>query len=174
VAVAVVQVFAMPGDVEHADPTIRYIEADGFWYVIPARKDPAKWQFFQEIYRSKDLKTWEAAPGMGRAKSVGQPLLGPPTKRTAALDKAVAPRAWHPDLHDVLKAMQTKAPAAGAGKNATANWTAWEDCNSSDMDLCEYNNQTVMIFNWGCQHTTEALAVALSPMPLDTFLQGWF
>ena len=109
-------------------PCFRYVEADQYWYVIPARKDPAKWQFFQvnlaptrpvvcwnssfypffvkhiapffftqtnklpkweagaadsqssapaaptgsspqEIFRSKDLKTWEAAPGMGGVRS---------------------------------------------------------------------------------------------------------
>ena len=32
--------FAMPADVEHADPTLRYVEADGYWYCIPARRDP--------------------------------------------------------------------------------------------------------------------------------------
>ena len=31
-----------------------------------------------------------------------------------------------------------------------------------------------MIFNWGCQHATEALALAISDMPLDSFLQAWF
>ena len=123
-------VFGMPADVEHADPTIRYVEADGYWYCIPARKDPAKWQFFQEIYRSKDLRSWEAAPGMGSVSAVGQPLLGPPTSASALLDKAVAPREWHPDLFDALQALK-----------ASKNWTTWEDCNSSDMDLCQWKNQ---------------------------------
>ena len=118
----------------------------------------------EEIYRSKDLQHWEAAPGMGATSAVGQPLLGPPTPTTVALDRAVAPREWHPDLFDEL---------TGPLKSSE-NWTEWEDCNSSDMDLCEWKGQTLMIFNWGCQHKTEALALALSPMPLDAFLQAWF
>ena len=42
------------------------------------------------------------------------------------------------------------------------------------MDLCEWYNATIMVFNWGCQHHTEALAVAMSPVPLEAFLQAWF
>jgi hypothetical protein len=105
---------------------------------------------------------------MGSTTEVGTPLLGPPTPATAATDKAVAPREWHPDLYDSLVGMKTNTTAP------TENWTAWEDCNSSDMDLCEWKGQTLMMFNWGCQHSTEALALALSPVPLDGFLRGWF
>ena len=156
--------FAMPADVEHADPTLRYVEADGYWYCIPARRDPPPgggWHFFQEIYRSRDLRTWEAAPGMGSPTQVGTPLLLP----DAARDTALAPRVWHPDTFDALAAPN------GTGQG---NWTAWEDCNSSDLDLCEWKGETFMIFNWGCQHETEALALAVSPVALDPFLQGWF
>ena len=151
--------FSMPVGVEHADPTLRF--SDGYWYCIPARKDPARWYFFQEIYRSTDLKEWESAPGMGSPTAVGQPLLQP----VAARDKALAPRDWHPDLYETLKQ---------AADPQIKGWEEWEDCNSSDMDLCEWNKTTVMVFNWGCQHATEALALAVSSMPLDDFLQSWF
>ena len=67
---------------------------------------------------------------MGSVSAVGQPLLGPPTSASALLDKAVAPREWHPDLFDALQALK-----------ASKNWTTWEDCNSSDMDLCQWMNQ---------------------------------
>ena len=33
-------VFRMANDVEHADPSIRILEDDGYWYCIPARKTP--------------------------------------------------------------------------------------------------------------------------------------
>ena len=33
---------------------------------------------------------------------------------------------------------------------------------------------TTEVFNWGCQHATEVLGLAASPIPLDDFLQGWF
>lgn len=53
-------VFRMPLNVEHADPALRYVEADGYWYCLTARRSPAgQWYFFMEIYRSKDLQTWE-------------------------------------------------------------------------------------------------------------------
>jgi len=63
----------MPVDVEHADPTIKYVAEDGYWYNIPARRTPVRmppakvtpgdgptWYFFQEIFRSRDLKSWES------------------------------------------------------------------------------------------------------------------
>jgi hypothetical protein len=121
---------------------------------------------------------------------VGEPLLIP----NAPLDRALAPREWHPEIFDALQHPDSNPKIQ--------NWTDWEDCNSSDMDLCEWNGTTVMVFNWGCQHTTEALALAVrvcpfelrpprwklkltflvtfslsfqvSPMPLDRFLKGWF
>lgn len=47
-------VYRMAIDVEHADPALRYVEEDGFWYCIPARKSPVSspnggWYFFQEV-----------------------------------------------------------------------------------------------------------------------------
>ena len=99
---------------------------------------------------------------MGSPTAEGTPLLAPdPTK-----DRALAGSEWLPDAHNALQ-------AAGSDPRI-ANWTQWEDCNSSDMDLVEINGTTLMVYNWGCQHTTEALALAVSPMPLDVFLKGWF
>jgi hypothetical protein len=49
-----------------------------------------------------------------------------------------------------------------------------DDLNSSDMDLCEWRGQTVIFFNVGEQHYDNALALALSPLPLDAFLHGFF
>lgn len=42
------------------------------------------------------------------------------------------------------------------------------------MDLCEWNNQTVMYFNWGEQGNDNGLALAVADMPLSAFLQSWF
>jgi hypothetical protein len=44
-------VYRMALDVEHADPAIRYVDDDGYWYCIPARKTPiaspnSGWYFF--------------------------------------------------------------------------------------------------------------------------------
>lgn len=49
-----------------------------------------------------------------------------------------------------------------------------EDVNCSDLDLCEFNNQTVMYFNWGEQHYDNGIALAVANMPLTQFLQGFF
>jgi hypothetical protein len=97
---------------------------------------------------------------MGSPTAVGRPLLVP----NAVKDRALAPKKWHPSVYDELS----------NPRGRIQNWPQWEDCNSSDMDLCEWRNQTIMVFNWGCQHTTEAIALAVSPMPLDAFLQAWF
>ena len=45
---------------------------------------------------------------------------------------------------------------------------------SEIRNLCEWKGETFMIFNWGCQHETEALALAVSPVALEPFLQGGF
>ena len=44
-------IYRMALDVEHADPAIRYIAEDSYWYCIPARKSPVPapnggWYFF--------------------------------------------------------------------------------------------------------------------------------
>ena len=109
-----------------------------------------RWYFFQEIFRSKDLKAWEAAPGMGSSSAIGTPLLLP----NGTADRAVAPGARFGE------------PADGTGpSNAYVTQERWAflsklasffgrspDVNVSDMDLCEWRNQTLMYFNWGEQH----------------------
>ena len=56
----------------------------------------------------------------------------------------------------------------------------WDDCNLSDLDLCEYNNQTVMFWCWvlnGYPRTPPmqgGLVLGISPMPLAPFLSQWF
>lgn len=77
----------------------------------------------------------------------------------APRDRALAPREWHPEIFDALQHPDSNPKIQ--------NWTDWEDCNSSDMDLCEWNGTTVMVFNWGCQHTTEALALAVRVCPFE-------
>jgi hypothetical protein len=48
------------------------------------------------------------------------------------------------------------------------------DVNLSDLDLCEFNGQTVMFFVWGQQHYDNGVAIAVSDMPLANFLPSWF
>ena len=52
---------------ETADPTLRYSEADGYWYCFTGRKAPAAWFFFMEVFRTKEITgPWEPAPQMGK------------------------------------------------------------------------------------------------------------
>jgi hypothetical protein len=53
-------------------------------------------------------------------------------------------------------------------------WSLADDVNSSDLDLCEWNNRTVIYFNVGQQSDDNVLAMAVADMPLATFLEGWF
>ena len=146
----------MPTDVEHGDAALRY--SDGFWYNIVARRWPGHNYFFTEIYRSTDLRGWEAGTGMGA-------IAGDPTMALKApipsQDKAIAPRSWHPRIFDFLA-------------NLVQFWSLGDDCNATDMDLVEWRGMTLLIWNWGCQQATEAVAIGTSPMPLRRFLKGWF
>ena len=58
--------------------------------------------------------------------------------------------------------------------NLVQFWSLGEDCNSTDMDLVEYEGKTFLIWNWGCQLATEAVVIGISPLPLGDFLAGWF
>ena len=55
--------YRMATGVEHGDAALRYVE--GYWYTITARMQPGRWFFFTEIFRSRDLRTWEPGTGMG-------------------------------------------------------------------------------------------------------------
>ena len=48
------------------------------------------------------------------------------------------------------------------------------DVNNSDMELCEYNGQTVIYYSWGCQRGIEFLAEAVYDGPMRALLQGFF
>jgi hypothetical protein len=127
----------------------------------------------QEIFRSKDLKQWESGTGMGSTTSIGAPLLKP----NATVDQAVAPAAA-----SVGEAADGSGPSKGWITQQMAAlltklgffFSQSADVNTSDMDLCEFRNQTVMYFNWGEQHNDNGLAVAVADMPMKDFLQGFF
>jgi hypothetical protein len=153
---------SMARDVEHADPTIRWLEEDGMWYAVTARRDPGgSWFFFTEVSRSADLTSWESPPGMGSATDVGQPLLRP----NPAADQAVAPTDGAAPLSPAMDFFLRKLRYF---------WSLAADVNTSDLDLCEFNGSTIMYFNWGEQHYDNALALAVADMPMAQFLRGFF
>ena len=185
--------YSMPLDVEHADPALRYVpgtrtldqEQQGYWYSIPARKSPTNapnngWYFFQEIFRSKDLVSWESSPGMGLKDAVGTPLLRP----NSTLDQAIAPV----QASEQTAASSSDGGSSGGGSSSTGItakmrrflnkmrpfWSLVDDVNTSDMDLCEFKNQTIMYYAVGEQHYDNTLAVAVADMPLKDFLEGFF
>ena len=166
----------MPAGVEHACPTIRFV-ADalgetGWFYLMTGRErsiectgnstTPSSNKFFTEIARSRDLVNWVSAPGMGTASSRGG-MMTP----NASLDKRPAPIQWAPKEAAFVETMQ----------NETA---VWDDCNLSDLDLCEYNGTTVIFSCWGINGDPPTppmrggLVLSISPMPLSSFLAQWF
>ena len=48
------------------------------------------------------------------------------------------------------------------------------NCNNSDVDLCEFNGKTTIIYSWGNQYGKEFLAEAEYDGPMDEFLQSFF
>jgi len=48
------------------------------------------------------------------------------------------------------------------------------DCNNSDIDLCEYNGKTVILYSWGNQFGKEFLAEAEYDGTLEEFLKSFF
>ncbi|MBN1437461.1 MAG: hypothetical protein JW936_10340 [Sedimentisphaerales bacterium] len=49
-----------------------------------------------------------------------------------------------------------------------------ENCNNSDIDLCEYQGHLVINYSWGNQQGIEYLAEARFDGTLAEFLTGWF
>jgi hypothetical protein len=114
---------------ETADPTLRYSEADGYWYCFTGRKAPAAWFFFMEVFRAKEITgPWEPAPQMGNASEVGVPMLAATTPADVAADKAMVPQEWKGGArYDFMKALE-------------AWWTTADDVNNSDLDrACAYH-----------------------------------
>lgn len=48
------------------------------------------------------------------------------------------------------------------------------NCNNSDVDLCEHEGKTVILYSWGNQHGKEYLARAEYDGPMPEFLQSYF
>ena len=48
------------------------------------------------------------------------------------------------------------------------------DCNNSDVDICEFEGKTVIIYSWGNQYGKEFLAEAEYDGPMDEFLRSFF
>ncbi len=46
--------------------------------------------------------------------------------------------------------------------------------NNSDVDLCEYQGKTVILYSWGAQTGTEFLAQAVYDGPMDEFFRAFF
>ena len=48
------------------------------------------------------------------------------------------------------------------------------DRNNSDVDLCEFEGRTVILYSWGAQTGTEFLAEAVYEGPMAEFFRSWF
>lgn len=180
----------MPRDVSHANPTLRYFAdehtgvdgEDGYWYVWTNRDtcgSKGTSLDLSEIYRSKDLIRWETPPGWNN-ETCTTSVLSPIQHE----DTAVVPSGWHPDTRPIVADHYNKAWTGmppcdpqtgyyctnGGLRNAT-------DINNSDMDLCEYDNKTIIYYSWGNQGLgvfAMALAVAEVNMTNHDFARSFF
>jgi alpha-L-fucosidase len=74
------------------------------------------------------------------------------------------------------------APSAGDKLIANPDLTCAERAhiepaqnrNNSDMDLCEFDGRTIIVYAWGNQVGTEFLAEAVYDGPLEDFMMGFF
>ena len=179
--------YRMPLNVEHADPTIRFIPdsnqtavaavaetssakttggatavGSGWFYVMTGRASlstactDSAGRYFMEIYRSRDLLSWEPAAGMGTPSLIDGMLMP-----NATLDRQPASEAQSPAEHAYMEETQ----------NTTDTWT---DCNASDMDLCELDGKTYLFWTWGHQSHFGGLVLGVSPMPLAQFLAAFY
>lgn len=80
-------------------------------------------------------------------------------------------------LNPVLAADEHDRKPAEGGRFTEAELqrlTEAVNINSSDMDLCEFEGRTHIVYSWGNQHGVEHLAGAIYDGPLEQFLQGWY
>eukprot|EP00040_Diaphanoeca_grandis_P019734 m.104443 g.104443 ORF g.104443 m.104443 type:complete len:406 (-) comp27568_c0_seq1:53-1270(-) len=156
---------SMFANTSHANPTVRYVEP--YWYVITTRCTPKTCAtFVEEIFRSKDLATWEARPGWRQDDVMAQPLIAPSREDQVVPNKG----GFNPDTKAEVEAH------AAAVKNAT-------NINVSDMDLNEFVDPktgkvvTLVYWSWGDQGlglTAMALAVGLVEAPISVWLPSLF
>lgn len=150
--------------ISHANPTIRFNEVDGYWYLLSTRG--ANGILVEDVYRSKtptSFGSWEAPPGWLIDDPLAAPLLAP-----SAQDQVPSPLPWHPD---------TKSVVAG---NATVMKKA-KNINTSDLDLCtatiDGKVRTIMYWAWGNQGlgpTGMVLSVGIAEGTMEGFLSSYF
>jgi hypothetical protein len=140
--------FSMPVNVEHADPTIRFIRdkqpsillpGSGWFYVMSGRASLStacaddKGRYFMEIYRSRDLLSWEPSAGMGTPTMISGMI-----EPNASLDRRPAVVEYSTVQRPYLEAHYKDEYM----DNTTGTEDTWTDCNASDMDLCELEGKT--------------------------------
>lgn len=118
---------------DYGDPTIRYIPSDGYYYLVPATPmqdgrpvvppGPYPCCFVQWVARSKDLATWEDAPGQNARPFMGWPGPHAGPGPQGAGDRTVQPGS----VLDVYGTAEMKEKCA----NKT------DDINRSDGDWVE-------------------------------------
>lgn len=125
-------------NISHANPTIRWNQLDGYWYLLSTRG--ADRVLVEDIYRTKnplDFSSWKPPTGWSVTNPLAAPLIAP-----SAEDQNVSPANWHPDTKAIVEGNKTAVKKA-------------KNINTSDMDLCTamINGQisTVLYWAWGDQ-----------------------
>ena len=118
---------------------------DGYYY-----------DFYLEHIRGKPYETHGYEMYVVRSKDLIHWQMSPlnPVLRASAEDHKLA----NPDFTDQQRQ-----------RIATA-----KNLNNSDIDFCEYQGRTIIIYSWGNQRGIEHLAEAVYEGSLEQFLRGWF
>eukprot|EP00937_MAST-01D_sp_MAST-1D-sp2_P007714 g7714.t1 len=90
------------GSLAHANPTLRYHEADGYWYVLSTRATNGV--MATEVWRARDpfAFDWQAPRGWRADDVTAAPFLLPSHE-----DQKPVPRGWHPDTLPAVRANAT-------------------------------------------------------------------
>ena len=141
---------------EGACPTIRYVAADDFYYLLNLHEDvrlDVRVGYGTCVVRSRDLITWES--------SKLNPILD--FKGNVTADKGAPPRPksslYYTNFTSVMEAYIAKAT----------------DINNSDIDFVDFNGNVYIVYSWGNQEGTEFLGAAVvRNVTTDMWLQAYF
>lgn len=152
-------------EISHANPTIRWNNLDGYWYLLSTRG--ANGILVEDVYRTKDpinFSSWKGPKGWSISNPLAAPFISP-----RAEDQAVSPLPWHPDTKAIVQGNKTALKKA-------------KNINTSDLDLCTaiVNGKisTVLYWAWGDQMlgpTAMVLSVGVvEGKTMEEFLSSFF
>jgi hypothetical protein len=137
------------------DPTVRYVNG---WYFLMTSEthsdesvlEGASWK--DHMVRSRDLEHWQESTCSKHNAKGGCPWL------------------------DYLQPGDKEIYNLGLPAEAVRVVAETDNRDNSDVDIVEYNNQTIIMYSWGDQLSMphNEIAVAKYDGPVQEFLESWF